>query len=164
VAGFLSRKATMEEIDMSGMGPAPKRPEERRRRNATVAMTKLPAGGRQGDPPPWPLEEFGEYEASVWAELWRTPQAAAWDGMGVGVRRVVARYVRLVASPEPSEKTLPEIRQMEDRLGLNPLAMLRLRWEVTEDEVGERRQESRPASAKSSRNRFRVVDPNSASG
>ena len=153
---------------MAGMGPPPKRPEERRRRNATVAMTKLPAGGRIGDPPAWPMdtswldETRAAAETELWAELWSTPQAAAWDGMGFGVRRVVARYVQLLANPEGmAGKDQMEARQLEDRLGLNPLAMLRLRWEVSADEVAERRQAPTTSSAK---NRFRIVDPNAASG
>jgi hypothetical protein len=36
-------------------GPPPKDPDQRARRNATVAMTTLPAAGRQGPPPKWPL-------------------------------------------------------------------------------------------------------------
>ena len=40
---------------MAGMGPAPKPDGQRRRRNATVAMTKLPAEGRTGPVPDWPL-------------------------------------------------------------------------------------------------------------
>lgn len=40
---------------MPGMGPPPKDPAQRRRRNATVAMTPLPAEGRRGRAPEWPL-------------------------------------------------------------------------------------------------------------
>lgn len=36
-------------------GPAPKHPDRRARRNATVPMTQLPAGGRSGKTPKWPL-------------------------------------------------------------------------------------------------------------
>lgn len=36
-------------------GPAPKPPSQRRRRNATVGMTSLPASGRRGRLPKWPL-------------------------------------------------------------------------------------------------------------
>lgn len=36
-------------------GPPPKEAENRARRNPTVAMTKLPAAGRQGPAPKWPL-------------------------------------------------------------------------------------------------------------
>lgn len=38
---------------MAGMGPPPS--PNRRRRNSQAALLKLPAEGRQGDPPPWPL-------------------------------------------------------------------------------------------------------------
>ena len=40
---------------MAGMGPPPKPAGQRARRNATVAMTKLPAEGRKGRAPKWPL-------------------------------------------------------------------------------------------------------------
>ena len=36
-------------------GPAPKPDAERRRRNATVSMTRLPAEGRKKRAPNWPL-------------------------------------------------------------------------------------------------------------
>ena len=36
-------------------GPAPKHPDHRARRNATFAMTQLPAEGRKGRAPKWPL-------------------------------------------------------------------------------------------------------------
>lgn len=52
-----------------------------------------------------------------------------------------------------------EARMWSDRLGLTPLAMLRLRWEVSHDEVAERRSE-KPATAASAApsRRLRVVD------
>lgn len=40
---------------MAGIGPAPKHPDQRARRNATVAMIRLPAAGRPGRAPAWPL-------------------------------------------------------------------------------------------------------------
>lgn len=40
---------------MPGMGPPPKDPDKRSRRNATIAMTMLPSAGREGEPPAWPL-------------------------------------------------------------------------------------------------------------
>lgn len=40
---------------MGGMGPPPKDADQRARRNATVSMTLLPAKGRSGKPPAWPL-------------------------------------------------------------------------------------------------------------
>jgi hypothetical protein len=40
---------------MAGMGPTPKPAHQRQRRNATFAMTQLPAEGRKGRAPAWPL-------------------------------------------------------------------------------------------------------------
>ena len=111
-------------------GPAPKDPSSRRRRNAAVGKTVLPSGGRVGDVPEWP-------------SLWATPQAAAWERLGW--TRVVARYAVLIDAVEESEDVpaaalLGEVRQMEDRLGLNPKAMRSLLWEVADtDDVSEKR-------------------------
>lgn len=135
-------------------GPAPKPSDQRRRRNAPLAnTTKLPAEGRPGKAPPWPL---GGKPPSVWATLWATPQASAWERLGY--TRIVARYARLLALADDPEATTPpiltETRQLEDRLGLSPMAMLRLRWEIAPDEVAEKRQER---SAPSRRRTLKVV-------
>jgi hypothetical protein len=55
------------------------------------------------------------------------PQAAAWERLGAGVLGVVARYFSLLADP----RAAAEVRQIEDRLGLNPASMLKLRWELS---------------------------------
>lgn len=46
-------------------GPAPKRPENRARTNATFAMTQLPAGGRTGRAPKWPLGSDTKLETEI---------------------------------------------------------------------------------------------------
>ena len=201
---------------MAGMGPPPKSVDQRRRRNASPAMTRLPAGGRQGDAPRWPLladivttEQLNaarrladelelqllapelsgrarsaaqrkhdaavteaniltaqldaqeRVEGELWADLWRTPQAVAWERLGW--TREVAQYVRWKAKAEQGDlDAAKEARQLADRLGLNPLALLRLRWEVAEDEVAEQRTtRRRPVSA---RQRLKVVDLDAAGG
>ena len=48
----------------------------------------------------------------------------------------------------------PELRQLEDRLGLNPLAMRRLEWVIAADEVAEKRDGKTAAKAKDSRSRY----------
>ncbi|MFF5186455.1 hypothetical protein ACFY30_22210 [Streptomyces sp. NPDC000345] len=171
---------------MSGMGPAPK--PNARRRNATVAMTELPAAGREGAPPPWPLlpdvllktqrdtaqrraddlelslkeptlrgrartaaqrkadaalqeaavltaqlDAQERVEAELWSALWALPQAVEWDR--AGWTREVAQYVRWKARAEQGDlDAAKEARQLGDRLGLTPLALLRLRWRVSTDE------------------------------
>jgi hypothetical protein len=130
---------------VAGMGPAPKPAGQRRHRGGSpMANTlKLPAGGRKGDAPPWPFARKTPTQADLWAQLWRTPMAVAWERYEW--TRVVARYVRLLLRAEQSgapASLLAEVRQLEDRLGLSPMALLRLRWEITSDEVAEAREQA----------------------
>lgn len=178
-------------------GPVPKHPTTRARRNATVPMTMLPAGGRMGTTPPWPLLDDIElasqlsvlesrledlnYEAEteddpkklrriegqrektlvgirriegsisaqrqlereLWSELWATPQAELWERLCW--TREVAQYVRWKILGELGNlEAAKEARQWSDRLGLNPLAMLRLRLEIERtDEAVDRGQKRR---------------------
>jgi hypothetical protein len=188
--------------NMLGGGPPPKPAHQRARRNATFAMTSLPAEGRQGPPPPWPIgpdsglavderlarddiarlqrqirdTEDGRVarkykgaldgarerlakirfqvvaqelrEAEVWAEVWATPQAVQWERMLY--TREVAKYVRYTVLGELGDlDAAKEARQFSDRLGLNPMALLRLRWQIVEDEVAAKRAEhtATPAAA-----------------
>jgi hypothetical protein len=139
-------------------GPPPKHPSQRRRPNAGPALTQLPAEGRKGPAPKWPLSKAKPAEAEVWADLWKLPQAVVWERLKWF--RSVARYVRCLIEVEgsgPSTRMLAEVRQMEDRLGLSPAALMRLRWEIVADEVGE-------ARAARSSPRMRAVDPVAVAG
>lgn len=106
--------------------------------------TKLPAEGRQGEPPPWPLPgRRTAAERDAWAELWATPQAAAWERLGSGCVREVARYCRLrgvAERPNATAAQQAQVTALADRLGLTPKAMRLLLWEVAYDEVGEQRE------------------------
>lgn len=114
------------------------------RRNARSGPLKLPAEGRSGAPPAWPLAgEPSADEAEAWRGLWATPQAVAWERLGW--TRTVARYCRVMVEAEARNapaKALLEARQFEDRLGLTPKAMRMLLWEITSDEVEEKRRTS----------------------
>ena len=99
-------------------------------------MTRLPQAGRQGEAPEWPVGTPNSREAQLWHRLWLTPQAVAWEALGWV--DTVARYARVLAVAERRNAhpvMLAEARQLEDRLGLNPMAMLRLRWEVTDEDA-----------------------------
>lgn len=184
-------------------GPAPKHPSTvARRNNPKAGFRSLPAGGREGDPPPWPLSvdvalmaelEFNrdrvaslqmemenaedgrakgrirraldkaqmeasrlefvvaqapDAEIALWNELWSVPQAIIWEESFA--HREVAQYVRWKIRGEQGDlKASVEARQLSDRLGLNPLALMRLRTEVEHaDEAadkGERRRSTTPA-------------------
>ena len=107
------------------------------RRNARVGPLLLPAEGRSGPAPAWPLDfEMTTEETRAWRELWSTPQAVAWEKLGW--TRTVARYCRIMVEAErPGAKS--DVRNsatsMEDRLGLTPKAMRLLLWAITEDET-----------------------------
>ena len=197
---------------MPGMGPPPKPANQRARRNATVAMTQLPAEGRQGPAPVWPLpadvrltalvkslrdevrradaavedaatrkeltaaqarstkahrvldvavvtlRESGKHERSIWADLWSLPQAVVWER--TGWTREVAQYARFKAQAELGDlDAAKEARQHADRLGLSPMAMLRLRWEVVAPEVGQQAGTAAAATGTGgARERFAVLD------
>ncbi|KOU17086.1 hypothetical protein ADK49_16925 [Streptomyces sp. WM6349] len=109
------------------------------------------------------LEAQAALESELWTDLWATPQAAAWERLGW--TREVAQYVRWKVQAELGDlDASKEARQLADRLGLSPLAMLRLRWEVAPDEVAEQRQERSRSAPKTARQRLKVVDPGAASG
>lgn len=113
--------------------PPPPNPNARRR-NARPEWRRLPSAGRRGDPPPFELARPSRAELELWRSLWATPQAAAWEELGWN--RSVARYTRLVVQaekPRASTRLLAEVRQMEDRLGLNPMAIRRLAWTIVDE-------------------------------
>jgi len=143
---------------MAGMGPPPKPASQRRRTNATIATTQLPAEGRQGEPPAWPLAASAAYDEQTWRDLWSSPQAVAWERLGIGCIRMVARYVVLLAEAEVGEpKAAMEVRQLEDRLGLSPMAMRRLLWEIAADDTAATRPRPTPRSTAATR-RERVLE------
>jgi hypothetical protein len=123
----------------------PKIDPQRGTRGRGVVM--LPAGGRKGDPPRWPLPGgVDAAEREAWAQLWATPQAVAWEQLGW--TRTVARYCRVMVAAERPDATAALLAQavaLEDRLGLTPKSMRLLLWQIAVDEVAEKRQESKGA-------------------
>ena len=122
------------------MAPTPK--FEPVRRNPRTGPIILPASGRPGPPPQWPLAEPDFEEQAAWRDLWRTPHAVMWEHLGW--TRTVARYCRvMVAAEQPGAKItlMAEARQLEDRLGLTPRAMRSMLWQIAPDEVAEKRDE-----------------------
>lgn len=132
-------------------GPPPK--ANAVNRNRPLANTvRLPAEGRSGEVPAWPLRCD---EPEVWASLWSMPQAVMWERMRS--HRTVARYAFLLSVVEDPTRDvqaaiLGEVRQLEQQLGVTPKAMRDLRWEIVADEVAERREEkAQPAAARPTR-------------
>jgi hypothetical protein len=84
------------------------------------------------------LRRQNAQERKLWADLWKTPQSVMWEKLAWD--REVAQYVRFQIRGEGGDlDAAKEARQWSDRLGLNPLAMLRLRWEFERTEDAEAR-------------------------
>jgi hypothetical protein len=98
------------------------------------------------------VREQRKLESALWRDLWKLPQACEWERLGW--LRDVAQYTRHKVMAELGDlDSAKEARQWSDRLGLSPMAMLRLRWRVAEDEVAEKR-EQKPTGV---RGRIRAV-------
>lgn len=123
-------------------GPPPKDPAQRRRRNATPGFRQLPAEGRLGPAPEYPLSAPLPAELEMWSRLWALPQAVEWER--IQCEDMVALYVRTyvlatsdgIASPQ-LQKLLAEIRQLDSKIGISPSAMQSLRWERAEPDRSE---------------------------
>ncbi|WP_231626418.1 hypothetical protein [Streptomyces apocyni] len=127
-------------------GPAP---DPRSLRSSKAAdkggWRTLPAEGRQGEPPQWPLTTAAERELDLWDELWGKPQAVAWEDMGQELE--VALFVRTLAEAERADARVDVkkmIRSYLDSLGLSVAGMNRNRWKIAPAEEPE---ELAPAAA-----------------
>jgi hypothetical protein len=102
-----------------------------RRERDAGEWTILPAEGRQGATPDWPLTEQTDREADLWDRLWEMPQAFMWERYNQDIE--VALYVRRLAEAEKPEAFVnlgTLVRQMADALGLTTPGMRANRWRV----------------------------------
>lgn len=141
---------------MAGSGLAPNPNSRRQTGNQAHTWTNLPASGYAGDLPEWPFANSAERELETWRQIWRTPQAAAWSTLGW--LHEVALYVRVVRLAETGDmKAITEARLRALELGLTPTGMLKNRWRIAADEVGEKRTEKTAPKTKA-RRRLKVAD------
>jgi hypothetical protein len=142
--------------------PGPPPNPHARRRNVRPDATLLPPNGYEGDVPEWPLSGRKKpAEIELWKTLWATPQAAAWVVMGEGTSRTIARYCRLslIAESADAPATIHgEVRQLEDRLGLTPMSMRRLMWDIAADETAEKRDEAAASGVRARLSSVKAVD------
>src|SRR4051812_15935594 len=114
------------------MAPTPKPPGQRRRANTDAPQWRtLPASGRTGRAPALPGASSLPREArDWWATVWRSPMAAVYVAADVPALIRAARLVAKSAEGAANAAELAELRQLEDRFGLSPLARRRLQWEI----------------------------------
>ena len=109
------------------------------------------------------IELAEDAEKALWSDLWSTPQAVIWEESHS--QREVAQYVRWKIRAEQGDlKAAPEARQLSDRLGLNPLALMRLRAELervdeVEDQGKRRRSAPTPQRQPAARGKKKPDDP-----
>ena len=111
-------------------GPAPDPNALRRdKKSDQGTWTMLPAAGRQGEPPDWPLERPTKRELAQWAKEWAKPQAVMWEHQ----EDEVAVYVRTLIRSESRDadvRLLPIVIRQQEALGLSQPGLLRRRWKI----------------------------------
>lgn len=136
-------------------GPPPD-PASGRSERAGLRFTALPAEGYDGEPPD--LKEFLPRatlrEQAIWAQLWRTPQAAAWarEPWRWPVVADLVKYLRRADAAKSPVGLATAIRQLRDDLGLSTAGLKQQGWAIAADELEQRRDERQePAEAKPAR-------------
>jgi hypothetical protein len=122
----------------------------------------LPAEGRSGPLPEFPLENLTDREAQLWSQLWVKPQAVAWERAGLLLE--VALFVRRFVEVERHDAAAIKgtlVRQMMDSLGLTTPGLRSNRWRI--ERVEAPKVAANPARP-SSRSRLTVVAGDDAAG
>jgi hypothetical protein len=138
-------------------GPAPDPNAARRERKDDAGWTTLPAAGRPGAAPEWPLRGQSNREAELWESEWRRPQAIMWERNGQELE--VALYIRRLTEAElPAAATNlgTLVRQMQEGLGLSIPGMLRNRWVIADGTTGPQAKTPTPGNVIPARDRFRA--------
>lgn len=137
-------------------GPAPKKPDERRRRNVPAGGEWQPAPGSgwlHGDVPVPPdglreaaLETWGSWFSAWFSSFWSP------DDLPM-LRRLIRLYDECdrIEDGDWTEKVRPappyaELRQLGDRFGLSPAARQKLRWLPPDDETASASKPAKKAS------------------
>lgn len=113
-------------------GPAPTSTDRSHKGSADVqGWVTLPADGRDGPAPDFPLTAPTPRELDLWSRLWGTPQATMWEQLHQGFE--VASYVRLLAvaeAPDAPVVAWTQVKQFAESLGLSVSGMARNRWTI----------------------------------
>lgn len=121
-------------------------PNAVRRDNDHLEFEELPADGRAGDAPDWPLSPRAtRREVALWRQEWRRPQAVAWQARGQEIEvALYVRTLRMTEKPGATAAMLAELRRQRDALGLTANGMKSLRWII---ETGQKAATDRQARA-----------------
>ena len=140
-------------------GPPPKHAAQRRRTNASVRRI-LPSQGPDSVPELPGRSKMLASTRAWWEAVWCSPMAHAYLDADARVLMRLAQMIDLASRGKANAALLTETRQLEDRLGLSPMARRRLEWDVAAPPGAE--PESTPGNAR--RVRLRAVDPSAVAG
>ena len=143
-------------------GPPPD-PTSGRSETRGLVFTALPAAGYIGDVPAFPMPtasfaDLAKREADIWAEAWRTPQAAAW-AVETWRLPIIAEYVRLKAYCEMSANAslIAQLHRYRDQLGLTPAGLRENGWAIAPAETKTTAGVTPPTPAVKPERRLRAV-------
>lgn len=142
----------------AGGGRPSKGAAARNRAKPTVERVVLPKVGPPG-PAPKPMVRLEAAAGRLWKAMWTRPEAWQWAEADVPA---LTRLVVLQLDPRAwlDPRLLSEMRQLEDRYGMNPYARKQMRWVREDEEVDDELVDGRPAPVR----RLRPVDPAVAAG
>lgn len=110
-------------------GPPPRHAAQRRRQNRTSRQILPPEGPESVPALPGRSKMLASTRA-WWEAVWRSPMAHAYIEADALALQRLAQMIDLAARGEANAALLTEIRQLEDRMGLSPMARRRLEWEI----------------------------------
>lgn len=138
----------------SGPPPDPTAPRTR----SSGEWLMLPAEGRVGDEPRWPLTKISDRERYIWREMWTKPQAVAWESHGLHYEvALMVRRMTEAEKPEPTAAVITAVRQAMDSLGITIPGLRANRWKISEKADQAATREPARRSASSARGRLTVV-------
>lgn len=136
-------------------GPPPDRNARRNRTTDHGGWIHLPAEGREGDAPDWPLSRPTKFERERWTAEWLRPQAIMWERRGWEVQvALYVRTLRVATGPKASATSTSSLLRQMVNLGLTEDGLARNRWIIDDApaEVAPRR-----ASSSSAKERLSVI-------
>lgn len=102
-----------------------------------VRALRLPVGGYHGEIPELDgLLDATDRERAVWAEAWRTPQAAQWVRESWR-HRTIAMWVRWSVRAEARDATAATItaaQRLADQIGMTPAGLKENGWLIVADD------------------------------
>lgn len=142
----------------SRSGPSPEPDALRRNRNDDKEWITLPAEGRAGPVPDWPLPGQSEREVELWSDLWGKPQAVVWEHLGLTYEvALLTRRMTEAELPGSSTGLSTLVKQLWEDLGLSVAGMRMNRWRIANGPETEDKPQPNNGPKLSARERLRVA-------